>query len=281
MHPRDCYFPHPVLRPGSDDFTSGEVLADIRAAKLETHYRIEADLATTCSSLNLMTVADGAVLGLHVECPRTRLRAWWPSAAGKVARELSTSMFDGPVEMCPLILAARHTDQYALDEFHPDYQGETFHIWPGDILAVGDLHVLDVDAQDTRPPTSIFLVSHQAVPTMAELDASGEKAVILLGDREHAAYTRLVNARKMRELHAVVVAPALVALVAAVQSGRDDAPDRRWSKVLSRHMKERNLLDEGPFRVAQALLEGPLADALDHLASPESIEDDRDWGGIE
>ena len=281
MHPLDCYFPHPVLRPGSDDFTSGELLADIRAAKLEAHYRVEADLATTCKSLNLMTVADGAVLGLHIECPRTRLRAWWPSVAGRVARDLPASAIDGIVEMCPLILAAAHTGHYALDEFHPDYQGENFRIWPGDILAVGDLHVLEVDAQDMRPPASIFLVSHQAVPTMAELDASGEKAVILLGDREHAAYTRLVNARKRRELHAVVVAPALVALVAAVQSGGDDALDRRWAKVLSRHMRERNILDEGPFRVAQELLEGPLADALNHLGSPESIEEDRDWGDVE
>lgn len=281
MRPADRYFPHPVLQAGRDDFTRGEFLADIRATKLETSYRIEADLATTCPSLNLMTVSDGAVLGLHIECPRTRLRGWWPCVSGRVVRTVPANAIDGVVELCPLILAGFRTDSYSLDEFHPDYQGERFRIWPGDILAVGDLHLLDVDAQDMRRASSIFLVSHQSVPEMVDLDEAGEKAVILLGDREHAAYTRLVNARKSRELHALVVAPALVALVALVQSGDPATLDRRWAKVLLNLMRAQDIAEERPFRAAQHLLEGPLADALESLASPEAAEEDRDWGEVE
>src|SRR5208282_205801 len=89
-----------------------------------------------CPDLAAHIAAGSAVFGLHVECSRTFYRAWFRQTGPEVKLNLPANAVRGKVELLAMCVAARDLPAYKLSGQHEDYQGSTFHISPGDLLAV-------------------------------------------------------------------------------------------------------------------------------------------------
>jgi len=101
-HSRPRALPHPLLTPLSDDVMPnifelscppGSVGAD------ESNWRIAARIHHQCPQLQTLVDGGAARFGIHVECPRTFYRQWFPQESAEVKLSLPASAVRGRVEL--------------------------------------------------------------------------------------------------------------------------------------------------------------------------------------
>jgi hypothetical protein len=266
-------YPHPVLSYFSDDVIDSDFQASLKSSKTQNTYIFEATCVTSCEGINQLIDDKKARFAFHFECPTTRFRKVFASFETNFTFQLAADYLEGKVQICSFILAAEDILDYSLPEFHSDYEGHSFYIKKGDVLAIDAERTFfaekEIDPLKRIP--SIFSIqpnrSENALPL--DMDSSGHKIIIKLSEDNFEHYKAVsLNQNLQPLLSSLIIMPALVSILEMVKNGDEqefDLEECRWYQVINSRLKElgidignKNTFSDSTLAVAQKLIGDPL-----------------------
>lgn len=285
-HAKPRALPHPLLTPLADDVKPnifelscppGSVAAD------DISWKIAAQIHHQCPALQSFVERGLAKYGVHVECPRTFYRQWFPQESAEIKLSLPVTAVRGRVELLAFCVAAQDIEDYRLPGQHADYNDSSFEIRAGDYLAIARHVEFDafLDLDPIRKISSILDVRKSSERTTgpAEIFLQEQRIEVWLSQDDFRSYVELRTDPSVRGLLAnSVVFPAVLQAInyLAGLSGEalDEAKaDQRWCRSLAARLENGGVyMKDGPEKIylaAQQILKEPvrrgLSDLIDRL----------------
>lgn len=270
-------YPHPVLSYFADDVIDSDFQASLKSSKTQNTYIFEAQCVTSCDGINELIEEKKACFAFHFECSTTRYRKVFRSFDSNFTFQLPADSIEGKVQICSFILAAQNLENYSLPEFHPDYEGHTFSIKKGDVLAIDDERTFFAEKEydPLKRIPSIFSIqpNRDENALSFDIDSSGHKIIIKLSENNFEHYKTIsLNQNLQPLLSSLIIMPALVSILESVKNAGDqeiDLEEYRWYRVIKRRLKEfgvdidnKSTFSDSTLALAQKLIGEPLNTSL-------------------
>lgn len=280
-------YPHPVLSAFTDDY-------DLEIANFEINIseKIEgSNLKLLCnveiSESNLLTLLEKKHVSfvVKVECRTTRYRDTFEFNNFEEVLTIPASNLEKKLELSTFIVAKTTINDFSSLAFHEDYEGVSFNVYPGDILAEGSDYTIKLEKKIdplTKVP-SIFTIISTSDPKAPPMDVrTNENQILIVLNNENFEQYKYLKKIHNQFGHlsaltsAIFITPALVMVLEglrkdlAVYSGDTDLikehiedleSQHRWFKVINMRLKDLkiNLIDsdnilESSLVIAQKLL---------------------------
>lgn len=293
----DKNYPYPVLTPRGDDYVACSFDVEGESVKHESELVLTLNSKLDCASLKSLIEQGSAAIVLHVECSRSAYRKSHELPLGEHSISISSDDISGRVSLCPFIVAKQDIGEYQSEQFNPIYQGMSFRIRAGAVLAEGveKSVFVDTSTRDIDYKPDIFSV----VPdkkmdedaderSLIKVDPCNQKISIHMPTKAYSQYAALLKSGISIELvRSVVVLPAMIEALARMRNAyANDELEDFEGYVWFNAVKERLMqlypaarLDIKQFvlekmvisSVAQALIKSPVVDALNMLANSSSV----------
>lgn len=172
-------YPHPVIRPDSDDFIDTVFHVDYTDLKELPNSKYECifTVTNTCKEIRDLIAEGRAVYMLRLVCKTTLCRQTFTFNEDICKIQLSLPDFLNDVIITPMIVALDDIDNYSCEGFNPDYQGLEISVRMGDILAVSNPLHFDAPAtpEVQENPESIirFMKSRRPNPPKLQVNDEG------------------------------------------------------------------------------------------------------------
>lgn len=261
-------FPHPVVG-NSDDVPDAGFQATVEGTHDKTSVYIDVDIVCSSTTINELIEAGGASFAVHVECSNTLFRKAFSFKNKKHRITIPRDDLNDDVEVNTFVYALADIASYVVDGAHPDYADASFRVEAGDILAVGEGCVIQVETnfESTARVGSILQVrqgdAEGEYPMLVDLN--GDKIVAILSKNDFSLY-RILKAHESLAgpLATSIVLPVVIEALHSIKGENLKADDgRRWVRALIRRMMALGLDQENDLLVvAQKLLELPIRRAL-------------------
>jgi len=284
MRNRRRSLPHPVLTPLTDDVEpnifsfncgQGDITSDLSRWRIIG--RIEHDNETIAEHVE----RHRASYGIHVECPRTFFRKWFPQSSAEVSFEIPADAIAGRVELSAFCLATSDIKKYRIKGQHRDYSSTDFTINAGDVLAYAETIEFDafLDVDPIRKISSILDIkrSDDRDSGPALIDFNGQRIEVELSKIDYAVYIDLRSDPGNKGLLASnVVFPAILQTLNFTGRLTEEElenlkNDTRWCRSLIAKLQGANLDVQGTqeevFKTAQLILREPVRRGLGDLAA--------------
>ena len=273
-------FSHPVIGPGRDDVIDSQFSlkhSPVRGDGLD--YYIDLEFEVTDDDLLQFIEAGHASYALHVEAKGFFYRKLFDHLHCNSQIKLEGNMVMGKVECLPLIVSDIPIIKYELSKFHKDYNGISFELLKGDILAIG--HGFSFEAEKEYDPLEKLSSIMQVLPDSTldngamQVELSEEKITVFVSKEDHSKYTKL---QQQQETSAIllqsVAVPALTSAIAYLKSESDESIPYRWQKAIKRKADALGLAmeDSDPTDISCRILDGPFGRMLHCL--DDLLEDD-------
>lgn len=274
-------FPHPVLAPFLDDLVECDFQCSIQPCREGHQHRFEVKARVSSQKLEAYLTGGQCLYAVHVECPATRYRNLWKFSEDSFSFKVDNDQLDGKIEISCFILAAQDLE-YTNEAFHEDYEGTSFSVRKGDILAVDESRKFFLERQQDplKYISSIFTITWNAEdePATMDLDTTGDKIVVKLRRDAYQGYLVLKQDSALRPLlNSLIVVPALVCVLERFNSGMladtamlEEYQDKRWFRVLQKRLAGMNIFLNGETEFEESSLN--LASRLVGDLLPEGIE---------
>ncbi len=261
----DTRYPHPVLSPGTGDFTAGEF--DMNFTVHENpktgSLTLEHSVTLTENGIRSLVEVGKASVGCFVKCQDTYyselLTLTWPGGrtdfeAGKLLNRVS---------LRPLVLMKCDIPEWDPGTIHPEFEPPVA-LKHGDIIAIGDEHIISVGQAKLAPVESIFELD--CSPDIPEgtlrIELERDRIAILVGEKTHESILLLRGQVQGKPvvMNAVYL-PAVMEVLDALRDGGEQYEGLRWySPFMARcdssgvdPATEMSLLES-----AQTLLDNPI-----------------------
>ena len=292
MHIKAKLYPYPVLAGFNDDYINSKfnIIGIIQANSNELIITLNPVLDNP--GIQNLVLGNKAYLAVHIECPLTSYRRVVKVPFEGLEYRISADEIEGPLSICPFIIANEDIKNYTNELFNKDYEGASFDIERGNILAVGQEIQTRVEKEndDLANVPSIFAVTEIKDPSKTDIiiDNSGNKINIQLPTDSFFEFKlAMSNPSSTAVLHSMIVIPALMKCFDDMKKNIDDFytfEDRRWFRALKKAMKkinvelnEENILSIDAFTIAQKLMDNTTNRAIleiNDIAFKGDINDD-------
>ncbi len=257
-------YPHPVV--GNRDDVPGAAFQ--AALEMSTDRQlVYIDTTVMCSSSTLLKFIENsaATYVLHVECSNTLFRRTFDFRTSPTRIAVPADHLNDAVEVNVFVRAAIPIPEYRVDGAHPDYDGASFDVDSGDILAVAEGQVFHIESSfdSLARIGSIMQIRESSEPgdLPMRVDYNGDKIVIFLAKQDFADYQFLKNLEPFAgPLTTTIVLPVLADAIHLLKSGEED--ERRWIRLLQRRIGELGVSKTEALEAAQRILELPVKRAL-------------------
>ena len=292
-------FPYPVLVPDGDDYIDCkfEAEGDWSAKDQIVTIRVKAHLE--CQSIQALIETGRAKIISHVECPQAAYRKAFPISEGENAFSIPVGDLSGRVYVCPFIVATADIENYTSPQFNPDYEGVSFFLHAGLILAEGKQlnFIVDVAKDDLVHKDDIFsIIPHELTDEESKnvmiIGLDSNKIVVELPKRAFGHYVTLRKTGADKEfLWSIVALPGLTAALNRMkeeilenEGSFDGLDSHAWCRSLTSWI--RRLYPEvetNPIGVyenlpitetAQRIIKTPIPDVLQKLTTSGDDDDD-------
>lgn len=277
-------YPYPVLAEYSDDYRTGAFEVNIDLTK--EGYDVKAHfLATlTSASLKKLILEGKAKFVYHLECAQTGFRKVHITDKIDAVETLSNKEVSGKLQICPFVVAVEDIEEYTSPEFHTDYDGLSFKVEAGCVMAVGRMVTADIikDIDDLANTPSVFSIIRNADATCKQMlvDFSGRKIVIKLPLNDYYSYKTLSNNPQAQSiLNSLTVIPALTYVLSELKllsvEERQENGDNLWYKTVRKALltqfecdiESADFSNQNTIELAQKLINDPISDAFSMLTS--------------
>lgn len=282
-------YPYPMLAADMDDYIDSSFSFAVSIEKEIREIKFSFDLKLKNDGLAQMIESGKAEYLIHIECPQTCYRHALKIADTSCIHRISESDLNGRVSLCAFIVAKEDISSYHNSSFNPDYEGASFSIERGSILAIGGQYTLNIvkDTEELAKIPSIFTICKRAADTGdgMEIDLDGDKIAITLSSESFSTYKNLASYLNYQPaFHAMLIMPALIYVFETLRRESIDLyNDKRWFTAISKTLKRYDVmlntetLENTPsYTLAQKILNLPVDRALTTLSEwgTEESEDD-------
>ena len=184
-------YPHPVLRPDSDDFIDAVFRVDWDEPKElpNANYEFVFTVTNTCKEIRDLIAEGKAVYMLRFVCKTTLSRQTFTFSEDVCRIQLSLPDFLNDVIITPMIVTLDDIENYSCEAFHPDYRGLDISVCMGDVLAISTPLYFEAPAapEIQENPESIirFRKSSHSNPPTIQIDDGGHCIYIELSPKMH------------------------------------------------------------------------------------------------
>lgn len=277
-------YPYPVLSSYSNDYRTGAFDVTIDIFRDGYDLRIDFLATLTCQSLQECIKRGSAKFVYHLECAQTGFRKVIQTDKISEVYTLLSKDVNGKLQICSFIVATNDLKAYTSPDFHEDYQGISFDIEAGCVMAVGKMVTVDIskDIDDLANTPSIFNITKNPDESCKQMlvDMSQRKIVIKLPLTDFYSYKALSPSPLTQPiLNSLTVVPALVYVLEELRAlsiqERSENSDMLWYKVLSKALltqfdcdiESEEFNNQNLLVLAQKLINNPVTDAFTFLTS--------------
>ena len=234
-------YPYPVLSHFSDDYGNCAFQTSLKVSSTKNAYKLAVKNNLSDVQLKDFVSSGHASYGLHVECKPTRYRILHASNSPDFNFEVPVGSVSGSVEVCCLLIAKNSVPNYTNTNFHKDFDGHSFDIEKGDVLAVAHDRAFEADNYlDTlKKVPSIFSITanKEENPPPIDTNYGDSKITILLPIDIFEKYRYLKADISIQPILAsMIIIPVLVEIISDlkndVQGFLEDYGDARWFKSI-------------------------------------------------
>lgn len=275
-------YTYPVLSEERDDYFDSIFDADVNY-KMNgvNNLLLDVNIEMNNNELRDMLLSGEAEYVVHIECANTSFRTTIHAITDRVSREIPIGRINGRLEIIVLIVTKKDIDSFVNSKWEEDYQGLSFEVSKGSILAYKNIPSFDVvkNYEELNNASSIFKVYKRLTnePKPMEVDISMPQIGIGFGMEEYDIYSRFCDKEEFQPiLNSMIVFPALIYVFEELkqENGIDNYEGRNWYISLSKAYEKRgvNLEDEllnsdkTSVQLAQEAMELPLNAALSKFA---------------
>lgn len=273
-------FPYPMLSSFTDDYENSGFISDVKVVKDINDLIFYLDVLLDNIELNNLIEKNKVEYVFHIECSQTSFRTIVKTSQTENIRRIPESKLNGRVSVCSFIVAKETLPNYLNNCFNKDYEGMSFHIDRGGILAIANQFNIDItkETEDLSKIPSIFSILRRDSDEDLgmEIEIDGDKIKLFLNNEAFNNYKNVSTLPVFQPLlHSALILPALVYVFEVLKnSGIDEYETYRWYRVLEQTLKKSNIelnkevLENRPsYELAQKLLSSPISRGLKSIVS--------------
>lgn len=280
-------FPYPVLGEMYDDYKESKVMDEIRYEKIGKEIVFNLRCHTNNIELRYLIEQGKASYTFHIECPQTSFRNIVKTDKEVSDFKVNEEKICGKVQVCVFIVANTDINNYWSSDFDDDYEGTSFNIEKGNILAISNQYNLQIDKEkdDLGKVPSIFSIFKKIGKNEGAMsfELGGEKIKILLSEKDYDNYRKVAGTVKLQPvIHSMIIIPALVYVFEVLKREEfENYEDSRWFRAIKKTLKNNNIelsketLDtNSSIELAQTILGMPLSRAFENILNENHDEED-------
>lgn len=275
-------YTYPVLSEERDDYVDSIFDAEVQY-KMNgvNNLQFDFDIEMDNKDLQRMILAGDAEYVIHIECANTSFRTAIHDISNHVSKEIPIGRINGRIEIIVLIATKKDVSHFVNSKWDDDYQGLSFELSKGSILAYKNIPVIDIvkNYEEFNSASSIFKVYKRLTsePKPMEIDLSTAQIGIGVGLQKYEIYSRFCDKEELQPiLNSMMIFPALVYVFEELkqENGIDNYSGRNWYVSLSKAYEKRGIdladellnSDKTSVQLAQEAMELPLNAALRKFA---------------
>lgn len=286
-------YTYPVLSEETTDYVGKEFGVTMKY-EMSTVSDIEFDFEFELNSEYLQELIKNkeAEFMIHAECSSTAYRNAFRSPNKRICFEIPLQLVNGTIELVAFIVAKKNIKKYSSKEWCDDFDGLSFDLEKGSILAYRNLENIEVtkDYEDFTDSNSIVSIvkkfSDKPIPSDVNLESNRIK--IGLYEKDYDEYSKKVkhNPETIPVLNTMIILPALVYAFDELkyEENIEKYSGRNWFISLEKAFEKRGkkfkeeLLDEDKtgYSLAQEVMELPLGKSLSQLKILLDGEEDQE-----
>lgn len=257
-------FPHPVL--GLGDSITGKIdLGSPEIDSLQDEYEIKINLNHDNFDLKKLVDENKAEYFCEVTCTNTIYRQLFLSGSNKIGFKIPKKEVKGSIEFICILVAKENITGYVNTEAHEDYNGYSFDLEKGDVLAYfGEFSFnADIRYEKLKAVSSFMEIVESEESTYTNIDLKRDKIQIQLPSEIYNMYRSDIISQE--EKFAPIFHSSLVlnTLLTALYNF-DEHKNYLWAKALEYRLKNDKQLKDLNFEekenvpeIAQKLLGDP------------------------
>lgn len=267
-------YPHPVLRPGNDDYlrSSFETEIDFERVRNSTEAHVKATFTLRDDDLLQLIEQKTARYMLIARCARTYFRLALDTFNATLEHTFAAGQLSGSTEFSAFLICSNTVQAFQAEDWHRDYESFaplTFD--PGTVLAVSEPKEYWVDTAEETPIGSIFeLQAMNLDDGQWDCDLDGERIKIYMSVNDYAQFhaTRERAATNSGAEQAYIMNSvyllALYHVLAIADGEAQQYEERRWFRSLNHRLEEiqtkpLGVENQNRLKDAQRVLDNPFA----------------------
>lgn len=277
MKAKNISYPYPVL--GNEDDVEGDLKVSFKHVLGRDKIKLRPAFKLKNDTLAKLIKEEKASFTMEIECNSTFFRKNFVSFNKNSEFTIKSNLVRERVDAGFFIRAASIISDYKIKGCHPDYEGFSFNIEPGDILAVGGFtsFIAEKDFDPMRPSISSFMAvkeGNQEKGPMTINYSDDDKIIIELSRSDWRNYIRIKGRKTMAgALHSSIVLPVLADAIRIVKEENSaEVRGAHWFSRIDIIMQQQGIFDDEPMIAAQKILKNPLERGLLSLVDGEYEE---------
>ena len=275
MNFNNISFPHPVL--GVANEVSSEIKRiekdDISINPKSHSYEIRVKLSFDDEVLRQLIQDDKAEFICEATCSNTLYRKIIRSEKPKIEFEILRKQVKGRIDFLFLLVAKENIESYSNTNFHSDYNGFSFEVEQGEVLAYfGDFYFnADIKYEKLKAVSSFMEIVPNEELTYTHVDLKKNKIEIQLPMETYKLYQSDFISQEVKFAPVFHSSIVLNALLTALYNF-EEHKDYLWAKVIDYRLKNEKQFKDMNFdekenvpEIAQMLLGNPFKRLLEGL----------------
>ena len=285
MKEKHRVYPHPVMTRFSDDLVNCKFKINVGCDPEPDRYLFNCEAELTNHDLKQLIESKKASYVLHVECGSTRFRTVFLSNNKTFKGSVAAGCLDGKVEILPMVTALQDIVSYKNDNFHEDYNGASYKVKKGDVLAIGESSEFDAVKQKDALMNirSIFSVvpndDREALPL--NVDLNSDRIIISLSRKNYNLYIQLKENQALNSvLASMIIIPTLIFTLDKIKEAASETSEEfndydglRWYRLFKNKLQSLNYdisdpdmwSSEGTLVIAQRIIGDPISAGIKNL----------------
>lgn len=274
-------YPYPVIRDYTEDYKTTTFKGELTVNIQPNNYVIHPNFQISNSGISELLSSGVLTYAIEIQSPSTWFRKLFLVNDNKPIF-LDTTFLHERIELTPCIVAVESFSNFTNDDFEEEYQGMTFDINVGDVIAIGEKRTFDALYQNDIIKHGSSIVNIKGNDKLKEImyDYSGNVIEIILPIAQHNTYIECGYSKaKYKPLNAILTIPVLVEAISIIANDENDSDNssgyesKSWYKTIvvnlkrlaeNNEVKYRQLLSK-PFASAELLLDNNYISALDYI----------------
>lgn len=230
MKTNNISFPYPVLGV-SDDILPilAEDCITVKTSRDALNYYFDVELKYDNPDIKKLIEENYAEYTCEIDCIKTLLRVSQPFKEPSFRVTVPRKSVNGRIDFRCYISVKQNIDNYVNSGFNEDYEGATFNLELGDILASFPSFYYDIDIKyDKLQAASSFMVIREGSNEITKYDFTGNRIEILLPPPLFKIYQNGVGNKFAEIIHSSMAYNALICALYNI----DNHKETSWAKTI-------------------------------------------------
>ena len=276
-------YPYPIQKKKKTDYQNSIFTAQLSKKNLKDGYMINVIYSVTNPEIQQLIDEKRVAYALQIQCVSTWFRKLEISSSSVQEFKLPSNMIHERVDMCPCIIALEEITNFINSDFSEDFEGISFSVNPGEVLAIGERQKFDAIYKDDiikKGDPIVHFINDEKAPVMyCEYDYDTIRVHLPKQQNDKYNHIGTYEGWKVPVLNAIYVIPAISMGIEEIYKdtclgGAGTMERWSWYKTLKvmiqRKAKDvdsvyRKMLSD-PIKTAQMLMNDNSAQALDIIA---------------